>query len=167
MGNLTPISRRPVRCSMRTAWVHSGALRAPLCIQGDVMAHSAGRREIGVKFSMRAASVDPRSTQHTPDYTVVRKFEVNFFWLSLGFYCEVDVLEGCKKQRKNARWHARFARASADFSKVLCSPPEHRLQNKNRDFKKQTIDFKKTPRPTVSLTAAARSALSIPAKLKP
>ena len=51
---------------MRIAWVHSGALRAPLCIQGDVMAHFAGRREIGVKFPMRAASVDPKSTQLTP-----------------------------------------------------------------------------------------------------
>ena len=55
MGNFTPISRRPAKCAMRTAWVHSGALRAPLCIQGDVMAHFAGRREIGVKFPMRAA----------------------------------------------------------------------------------------------------------------
>ena len=30
------------------------------------MAHFAGRREIGVKFPMRAASVDPKSTQRTP-----------------------------------------------------------------------------------------------------
>ena len=66
MGNFTPISRRPAKCAMRIAWVHSGALRAPLCIQGDVMAHFAGRREIGVKFPMRAASVDPKSTQLTP-----------------------------------------------------------------------------------------------------
>ena len=66
MGNFTPISRRPAKCAMRTAWVHSGALRAPLCIQGDVMAHFAGQREIGVKFSMRAASVEPKSTQLTP-----------------------------------------------------------------------------------------------------
>ena len=66
MVNFTPISRRPAKCAMRTAWVHSGALRAPLCIQGDVMAHFAGRPEIGVEFSMRAASVDPKSTQLTP-----------------------------------------------------------------------------------------------------
>ena len=33
---------------------------------GDVMAHFAGRRQIGVKFPMRATSVDPKSTQHTP-----------------------------------------------------------------------------------------------------
>ena len=75
MRNFTPISRRPAKCAMRTAWVHSGALRAPLCIQGDVMAHFAGRREVGVKFPIRAASVDPKSTQHTPltlcDYTNV------------------------------------------------------------------------------------------------
>ena len=30
------------------------------------MAHFAARREIGVKFPMRAASVHPKSTQHTP-----------------------------------------------------------------------------------------------------
>ena len=31
-----------------------------------LMAHVAGRREIGVKVSMRAASVDPKNTQHAP-----------------------------------------------------------------------------------------------------
>ena len=66
MGNVTPISRRPAKRAMRAAWVHSGALRAPLCIQGNVMAHFAVQREIGVKFPMRAASQDPKSTQHTP-----------------------------------------------------------------------------------------------------
>ncbi len=66
MRNVTPISRQPAKCAMKTACVQSGALRAPLCIQGDVMAHFAGRREIGVKFPMRAASVDPKNTQHTP-----------------------------------------------------------------------------------------------------
>ena len=66
IGNFTPISRQPAKCAMRTAWVRSGTLRAPLCIQGDVMAHFAGRREIGVTFPMRAASVDPKSTQHAP-----------------------------------------------------------------------------------------------------
>ena len=66
MGNFTPISRWPAKRAMKTACVHNCALRAPLCIQGDVMAHFAGRREIGVKFPMRAASVDPKSTQHTP-----------------------------------------------------------------------------------------------------
>ena len=30
------------------------------------MAHFAGRREIGKNFPMRAASVDPKNTQHTP-----------------------------------------------------------------------------------------------------
>ena len=44
MGNFTPISRRPTKCAMRTACVHS----APLCIQGDVMAHFAGRRDISL-----------------------------------------------------------------------------------------------------------------------
>ena len=66
MGHFTPISRLPAKHAMRTAWVHSGALLAPLCIHGDVMAHFAGRCEIGVKFPTRAASVDPKSTQLTP-----------------------------------------------------------------------------------------------------
>ena len=71
MGNFTPMSRRSAKCASRIAWVHSGALRAPLCIQGDVMAHFVGRREIGVKFPMRAASVDPKThTTHTPDYKI-------------------------------------------------------------------------------------------------
>ena len=39
---------------------------APLCTQAVLMADFAGRREIGVKFPMRAASVDPKSTQLTP-----------------------------------------------------------------------------------------------------
>ena len=43
-----------------------GAKSAPLCTQAVLMAHFAGRREIGVKFPMRAASVSPKSTQLTP-----------------------------------------------------------------------------------------------------
>ena len=66
MGNSTPISRRPAECARKIAWVHSGALRAPLCIQADVMVPFAGLCEIDVQFPMRAASVDPESTQHTP-----------------------------------------------------------------------------------------------------
>ena len=66
MGNFTPISRRPAKCAMRIAWVHSGALRAPLCIRGAVMAHSAARRAIGVKFPMREAPVDPKTNNTCP-----------------------------------------------------------------------------------------------------
>ena len=66
MGNFTPISRRPAKCALKTARVQSGALRAPLCIQGDVMATFVAQREIGVKFPMRAASEEPQNTQHTP-----------------------------------------------------------------------------------------------------
>ena len=58
MGNFTPISRRPAKCAMKTAWVHSGALRAPLCTQVVVMAHFADWLEIGVNISM---SCDLRS----------------------------------------------------------------------------------------------------------
>ena len=39
------------------------------------MAHFAGRREIGVNFRMRAASVDPKSTQHTPLTTKQKRQE--------------------------------------------------------------------------------------------
>ena len=45
------------------------------------------------------------------------------------------------KMRGGALARALRARASVDFSRVLCSPPVHRLQNKNRDFKRKTIDF--------------------------
>ena len=75
VGNFTPISRRPTNGAMRIAWVHSGALREPLCIQGDVMAHFVGQREIGVKVPMRAASVDPESTQLMP-LTIVFYYEM-------------------------------------------------------------------------------------------
>ena len=66
IGNFTPISRRPAKCAMTSPWIHSGARSAPLCIQGAFMARFAGQREIGVTFPRRAASVDPKSTQHTP-----------------------------------------------------------------------------------------------------
>ena len=69
MGNFTPI--------FRTAWVHSGALRTPLRFQGDVMAHFAGRHEVGVKFPMRAASVDPNSS--TPPKLAKRPPKVGGF----------------------------------------------------------------------------------------
>ena len=38
----------------------------PHCIHGDVMAHVARRREVGVTFPMKAASVEARNIQHTP-----------------------------------------------------------------------------------------------------
>ena len=66
MVNFTPISRQPTKCDMRTACVSNWALRAPLCIQENVMAQLARRREINVKLPMRPAFVDPGNTQHTP-----------------------------------------------------------------------------------------------------
>ena len=52
---------------------HAGLQSAPwellaytVCIQGDVMAHFAGRRENGVKFPMRAASADPKTLNTRP-----------------------------------------------------------------------------------------------------
>ena len=46
--------------------IQGGERSAPLCTQAVFMAHFAGRREIGVKFSMRAASVDPKGTELAP-----------------------------------------------------------------------------------------------------
>ena len=67
MGIFSPISRRLVKRAMKTAWVPSSALHAPLCIQGDVMAHFVGLREIGVRVPIRAASVEPKThTTYAP-----------------------------------------------------------------------------------------------------
>ena len=106
MENFTPISRRSAKCAMRTAWIHSGALRAPLCIQGDVMADFAGRREIGVKFRMGAASVDPKSTQLTPQKMIVRapKIKLIFEFVSvfrLVFSC--FTAPGARKTQKTKK----------------------------------------------------------------
>ena len=59
-----PISRQPAKCAMTSPWEQSSARNAPLCTQAILMAHFAGQREIGVKSPMRAASVDPKNTQH-------------------------------------------------------------------------------------------------------
>ena len=66
MGNFPPSPRGPTKCAMASPWIHSGARSAPLCTQAILMAHFAGRLEIGVKVPMRAASVDPKNTQHKP-----------------------------------------------------------------------------------------------------
>ena len=55
---------------------------ALLCTQAVLMAHFAGRREIGVKFPMRAASVDPKSTQLTA--LTISSADVVFI---IGFFC--------------------------------------------------------------------------------
>ena len=62
MVSFTPISHWTATCAMRTACVRRGALRAPLCIRGAVMARFAGQRKIGVKVPMKAASVDRKHT---------------------------------------------------------------------------------------------------------
>ena len=59
MEIFTPVSCRLTKCAMRIACVHSGALRALLCIQGDVRAHFAGRREVGIKFPAALAAWRP------------------------------------------------------------------------------------------------------------
>ena len=73
MGSFTPISRQPEKCVMTSPWIHTAA---PLCTQAILKVHFAGRREIGVKSSMRAASVYPKSTQLTP----LTMYIIWFFW---------------------------------------------------------------------------------------
>ena len=68
LSMFTPISRRPAKFAMTPPWIHSGARSELLCMQAVLMAHFAGRREIDVKFPMRAASVEPeKQTTHAPD----------------------------------------------------------------------------------------------------
>ena len=74
----------PPKSAMRTACVHSGALRAPPCIQGNVIAHFAGRHEIGGKFPLEQPQVDPKSTHHTTKKVVSsptsnRLYSISFF----------------------------------------------------------------------------------------
>ena len=88
---------------------------------------------IGVHASKRGAGVEgfpgPPRTGETRSHATERaakdgdasehhgviawrvQFLFDVFWLRLGFYSEADVLEGCMKQRRNARWRARFAHA--------------------------------------------------------
>ena len=78
MAKCTPISRRPTKCAMTSTWIHRGARSAPLCTQATLMAPFAGPRKVGVKVSMRAASVDPKNTQHTP-LTITKITKNDFF----------------------------------------------------------------------------------------
>ena len=71
---------------------------ARFCTQAVLMTHFAGWREIGVKFAMRAASVDPKSTQLTPRTILVGSNQ----WAA------------CENLEKN------YARAHSTFPK-----PEH------------------------------------------
>ena len=62
MGNLTPVRKMCHDISLDTQWRAKRAAE----YSGILMAHFGDRREIGVKFPMRAASVDPKNTQHMP-----------------------------------------------------------------------------------------------------
>ena len=57
---LRPLAKSP----MRTAWIHGGALRAPPCIEGEVMGDFARGREIFAIIAMRIASIRIGSTQY-------------------------------------------------------------------------------------------------------
>ena len=65
MGNFTPISRWPAKCTMTSLWIHSCARSAPPCKQAVLMAQFAGRREI---FHESSCSRPQKHTTHAPDY---------------------------------------------------------------------------------------------------
>ena len=68
-------------------------------------------------------------------------FEVDGFLCEVSvFYSGVDVLEGCTKQRKNARWRARFARPPARIFEWFCAA----LQNIGFRIKTETSKKKQT-----------------------
>ena len=60
IDNFAEIPRTLGKIAMKSAWVHTGALRAPVCIQGQVMAIFARVRGISAKTSMRTAWVHAR-----------------------------------------------------------------------------------------------------------
>ena len=56
-------------------------------IQGNVSTYFAGRREIGVKFLMRSAAGDPKSTPHASDYFVYDgSLDSKKKWVTTGSY---------------------------------------------------------------------------------
>ena len=57
------------------------------------------------------AAKDGDASEHHGVIAWRAQFLFDVFWFRLGFYSEVDVLEGCMKQRSNACWRARFAHA--------------------------------------------------------
>ena len=76
------------------------------------MAHFAGRREIGVKFPMRAASVDPKSTQLTP--------------LTIANYSHLRALRGAAQRRR------RLGAAHAPAARVVQDREQHQLRRGRR-----------------------------------
>ena len=59
-NNSRPIAKSP----MKTAWIHGGALRAPPCIDGEVMEDFAMGRELFVIFPMRGTWLHAKTTQY-------------------------------------------------------------------------------------------------------
>ena len=77
-------------------------------------------------------------------------FEVDAFFGSLGSYSEVDVLEGCTKQRKNVHWGARFvsARTPARNFERFCAAA---LKNVAFRVKTKTSKLHRSKRPPAAL----------------
>ena len=64
MAIIANISRPLAKSLMRTPSIHGGALRAPPCIEGEVMGDFARGREIIALFVMKIASIRIDSTQY-------------------------------------------------------------------------------------------------------
>ena len=64
MATIANISRPLEKSAMTAAWIHGGALRAPPCIEGEVMGDFARGREIFAIIAMRIASIRIGSTQY-------------------------------------------------------------------------------------------------------
>ena len=62
-GKIANNSRPMVKSPMKTAWIHGGALRAPPCIEGEVMGDFAMGRELFAIFPMRGAWLHAKTTQ--------------------------------------------------------------------------------------------------------
>ena len=81
MAIIANISRPLAKSVMRTAWIHGGALRAPPCIEGEVMGDFAMGCELFAIFPMKGTWLHAKTTQHNAMSILVaatntRKFQV-------------------------------------------------------------------------------------------
>ena len=86
--------------------------------QTVLMAHFAGLREIGVKFPMRAASVDPKNTQHTP-LTIGRFFLKSMYVFEVAVFILKSMFWRAALDPFKIRAGARKARICARFCAAL------------------------------------------------
>ena len=81
------------------------------------MARFAGQREIDVKFPMRAASVDPKSTQLTP-LTIARKDEAEFTEGIDYFTVGPDFRASSPYYASSERWHVMHLAFRVDSQRI-------------------------------------------------